>query len=77
MCVDFNIHVDTTSSDSTCIKFLNFKSSCYRNLISDNAHDSKKLWQVLRSVLHFVPEKVLVSLRQVLPTDLSLRSQIK
>ena len=36
-------------------------SNYYRNLISDNAHDSKKLWQVLRSVLHSVPEKVLPS----------------
>ena len=37
------------------------KSNYYRNLISDNAHDSKKLWQVLRSVLHSVPNKVLPS----------------
>ena len=37
------------------------KSNYYRNLISDNAHDSKKLWQVLRSVLHSVPDKVLPS----------------
>ena len=37
------------------------KSNYYRNRISDNAHDSKKLWQVLRSVLHSVPEKVLPS----------------
>ena len=37
------------------------KTNYFRNLISDNAHDSKKLWQVLRSVLHSVPEKVLPS----------------
>ena len=37
------------------------KSNYYRNLISDNAHDSKKLWQVLHSVLHSVPDKVLPS----------------
>ena len=37
------------------------KSNYYRNLISDNAHDSKKVWQVLRSVLHSVPDKVLPS----------------
>ena len=37
------------------------KSNYYRNRISDIAHDSKKLWQVLRSVLHSVPEKVLPS----------------
>ena len=37
------------------------RSNYYRNLISDNAHDSKKLWQVLRSVLHSVPDKVLPS----------------
>ena len=37
------------------------KSYYYRNLISDNAHDSKKLWHVLRSVLHSVPDKVLPS----------------
>ena len=37
------------------------KSNYYRNLISDNAHDSKKLWHVLRSVLHSVPDKVLPS----------------
>ena len=37
------------------------KSNYYRNLISDNAHDSKKLWQVLRSVFHSVPDKVLPS----------------
>ena len=37
------------------------KSNYYRNLISDNAHDSKKLWQVLQSVLHSVPDKVLPS----------------
>ena len=37
------------------------KTNYFRNLISDNAHDSKKLWQILRSVLHSVPEKVLPS----------------
>ena len=37
------------------------KSNYYRNLISDNAHDSKKLWHVLRSVLHSVSDKVLPS----------------
>ena len=37
------------------------KSNYYRNLIIDNAHDSKKLWQVLCSVLHSVPDKVLPS----------------
>ena len=37
------------------------KSNYDRNLIRDNAHDSKKLWQVLCSVLHSVSEKVLPS----------------
>ena len=37
------------------------KSNYYRNLISDNAHDSKKLWEVLRLVLHSVPDNVLPS----------------
>ena len=37
------------------------KTNYFRNLISDNAHDSKKLWQILRSVLHSVPVKVLPS----------------
>ena len=37
------------------------KTNNFRNLISDNARDSKKLWQILRSVLHSVPEKVLPS----------------
>ena len=37
------------------------KTNYFGNLISDNAHDSKKLWQILRSVLHSVPEKVLPS----------------
>ena len=37
------------------------KSNYFRNLISDNAHDSKKLWQILHSVLHSVPDKVLPS----------------
>ena len=37
------------------------KTNYFSNLISDNAHDSKKLWQILRSVLHSVPEKVLPS----------------
>ena len=31
----------------------------YRNLVSENAHNSKKLWQVLLSALHSVPETVL------------------
>ena len=37
------------------------KANYYRNLISDNAHDSTKLWQVRCSVLHSVPDKVLSS----------------
>ena len=37
------------------------KSNCYRNLVRENTSDSKKLWQVLRSALHTVPETVLPS----------------
>ena len=37
------------------------KFNYYRNLISDNAHDSKKRWQNLHSVLHSVLKKVLPS----------------
>ena len=37
------------------------KSNYHRNLVSENAHDLKKLWQVLRSALHSDPESVLPS----------------
>ena len=37
------------------------KSNYYRNLVNENAQDSKKLWQVLRSALHSNPESVLPS----------------
>ena len=32
------------------------KSEYYRNLISENSNDSRKLWQALRKALHTVPE---------------------
>ena len=37
------------------------KSNYYRNLVNENAQDSKKLWQVLHSALHSVLESVLSS----------------
>ena len=37
------------------------KSNYYRNLVNENAQDSKKLWQVLRSALHSDPESILPS----------------
>ena len=33
----------------------------FRNLVRENANDSKKLWQVFRSALHSCPEAVLPS----------------
>ena len=35
------------------------KSEYYRNLISENSNDSRKLWQALRKALHTVPETIL------------------
>ena len=37
------------------------KFNFYRNLVSENAQGSKKLWQVLRSALHSFPKSVLPS----------------
>ena len=37
------------------------KANYFRNLVRENANDSKKLWQVLRSALHSSPETVLPS----------------
>ena len=37
------------------------KASYFRNLVRENANDSKKLWQALRSALHSGPEAVLPS----------------
>ena len=37
------------------------KANYFRNLVRENANDSKKLWQVLRSALHSSPEAVLPS----------------
>ena len=37
------------------------KANYFRNLVSENANDSKKLWQVLRFALHTSPETVLPS----------------
>ena len=39
----------------------NDKASYFRNLVRENANDSKKLWQALRSALHSGPEAVLTS----------------
>ena len=37
------------------------KATYYRALVNENGDDPKKLWQVLRSALHRIPEKVLPS----------------
>ena len=37
------------------------KATYYRALVNKNGDDPKKLWQVLRSALHRIPEKVLPS----------------
>ena len=37
------------------------KANYFRNLVRENANDSKKLWQILRSALHSRPEAVLPS----------------
>ena len=37
------------------------KANYFRNSVRENANDSKKLWQVLRSALHSSPEAVLPS----------------
>ena len=37
------------------------KANYFRNLVRENANDSKKLWQVLRSALHSSPEAILPS----------------
>ena len=37
------------------------KANYFRNLVRENANNSKKLWQVLRSALHSSPEAVLPS----------------
>ena len=39
----------------------NDKANYFRNLVRENANDSKKLWQVLHSALHSSPEAVLPS----------------
>ena len=37
------------------------KATYYRALVNENGDDPKKLWQVLRSALHRIPDKVLPS----------------
>ena len=37
------------------------KATYYRALVNENRDDPKKLWQVLRSTLHRIPDKVLPS----------------
>ena len=37
------------------------KVTYYRALVNENGDDPKKLWQVLRSTLHRIPDKVLPS----------------
>ena len=37
------------------------KATYYRALVNENGDDPKKLWQVLRSALQRIPEKVLPS----------------
>ena len=37
------------------------KATYYRALVNENGDDPKKLWQVLRSTLHHIPDKVLPS----------------
>ena len=37
------------------------KATYYRALVNKNSDDPKKLWQVLRSTLHRIPDKVLPS----------------
>ena len=37
------------------------KATYYRALVNENSADPKKLWQVLRSALHRIPDKVLPS----------------
>ena len=37
------------------------KATYYRALVNENGDDPKKLWQVLRSTLHRIPDKVLSS----------------
>ena len=37
------------------------KATYYRALVNENSDDPKKLWQVLRSTLHRIPDKVLPS----------------
>ena len=37
------------------------KVTYYRALVNENGDDPKKLWQVLRSTLHHIPDKVLPS----------------
>ena len=37
------------------------KATYYRALVNENGDNPKKLWQVLRSTLHRIPDKVLPS----------------
>ena len=37
------------------------KATYFRALVNENGDDPKKLWQVLRSALHHIPDKVLPS----------------
>ena len=37
------------------------KYNHYRSIVSENAHDSMKLWQVLCAVLYSVPETIIPS----------------
>ena len=56
------IHPTTNKQIAKCNSLANKdKATYYRALVNENGDDPKKLWQVLRSTLHRIPDKVLPS----------------